>query len=146
MGGTNVTILAIERLCSKAHTGLAHGSLGADIPVVTLSIVWCEHTSAILTAIRRAGVSIVTLKCWAWLTDTVHARILGRARVAIVTGADRHAVGTTTVSLATIDGAWIAIITENIPKTDAVALHTAIVARAGIVVVALGEVGRKYTP
>ena len=115
MGGTHVTIVTVEGLCSHTNTRFAHGDFRADIPVVAIAIARCEDASTVLTTVRRTGIAVIALKRRSGFTYTVHARILGGACIAIIAGANGHRMCATTVGLAAIGRARITVIAEDIP-------------------------------
>lgn len=141
VGGAKVAVIAVQEYRSRAPAIKALVSFGAWILVVAGGVIWRMSTKAGLIArVVGAWIAVVTVNRWPGDAFPVSTLIVHGAGVAVIAGNGVVLVGTPSVRLTEVVGAWIAVTTIELPRSGASTVLALVIRGAGVAVVARGRV------
>jgi hypothetical protein len=120
------------------------GHISTRVPIIARSRIGGEDTIAAVARVISAWIPVIARDRGATGTLTIHAAILGRTGIPIVTQADRDGMVATSVSQTRVIRARIPVIADETPQPNTVTVHATVPRGAAILIVAIARVGAEY--
>jgi len=141
VGRADVIIRTVKRCLEGTYAIDARVSDGAFIAVAALSVKVLMSTLAVLAEVECAGVVVIAVEPGAADALPVDALVVDGAGVSVGATPGQGHMCASVLGIATVFGAWIAVIAILHPRGDAPSGLAGISGRARVAVIALAAVG-----